>query len=70
MSNPVFFEADADDAVDVCFVTLDPPSERKKHPMLLAQMEQLLAETDVLKQLREATDTADVMQICQAAELK
>ncbi|MEE2780538.1 MAG: PTS sugar transporter subunit IIA, partial [Myxococcota bacterium] len=70
LSNPVFFEADADDAVDVCFVTLDPPSERKKHPMLLAHMEQLLAETDVLKQLREATDTAAVMQICQDAELK
>jgi APA family basic amino acid/polyamine antiporter len=51
---PIEYGGMDEQPVDVCVVTVGPPSERQAHLLLLATISRLILKTDLLSRLREA----------------
>ena len=71
-AEPIEHQAHDGKPVDVCFVTLGPPSDRQAHLRLLAGISRLIMRTSLLERLRAAVSKAEVIAAVQdsAAQLK
>jgi PTS system nitrogen regulatory IIA component len=59
---PLAYGAMDDQPVDVCVVTVGPPSERQAHLLLIATISRLILKTGLLPKLRAATDSAAMLE--------
>jgi len=62
------FAAADGEHVDVCFVTLGPPSERNHHLQLLARLSRYVLETPLLENLRAAETNEQVLHIIEQCD--
>jgi mannitol/fructose-specific phosphotransferase system IIA component (Ntr-type) len=66
-AKPIDYQAPDNQPVDVCFVTLGPPSDRQVHLLLLAAVSNLALNTDLVERLRDALKSGDVLESVEEA---
>ena len=67
-SKPVSYGASDERGVDVFFVTVGPPEERKTHLLMLSNLARLVSTEDFLGHLRGLRESREVIDLFQTSQ--